>query len=106
MRERETQGMTALAIAAAAASPACVKLLLAPASRRKHPLDAVGPGSLHEAAADVACRRRCSQRLCISSQGVSAASCLPQSGVCLACKVDIAETLIAGPRLFHWVCVM
>lgn len=64
MRERETRGMTALAIAAAAASPACVKLLLAPASRRKHPLDAVGPGSLHEAAADVACRRRCSQRLC------------------------------------------
>lgn len=42
----------------------------------------------------------------VSSQGVSAASCLPQSGVCLACKVDIAEMLIAGPRLFHWVCVM
>lgn len=50
MTEKDSKGMTALVIAAAAASPACVKLLLDPASRRKHTLEAVGPDSFPEAA--------------------------------------------------------
>ncbi|MCJ1461788.1 hypothetical protein MMC07_000387 [Pseudocyphellaria aurata] len=46
MTAKDTKGATALVFAAAAGSPACMQLLLDPASRRKHTLDAMGSGDV------------------------------------------------------------
>lgn len=73
---RDSSGMTALALAAAAASPACVKLLLDLASKNKGTLDAIGPGS---SPAIIILGQACAQH--------SSCPCFEQAALCCLCPM-------------------